>query len=212
MPIFRFSKSTIICAFALMAIVLYSGLLNANDSFGDVQDESIVDDKMPEGIKFSVIASKDNPTVNELNSGNYKVKVRIENKSKTDVVLWPFMKVDVFDKDMKPVKKAMNGGRFGRRRTNSILESISFVELKPGQTHEIEVKLDKYGFHPTSITGWKFSDPGKFHLALHYQFNQDDVKKDFGKGCTELDLPHKPWNQALEMDKTEMIELNVVND
>ena len=168
-----------------------------------------MDEKVPEGINIYVVSPKEMPTISEINSGKYKIKLRFENQRKSKVLLWPLMEVEVLNDDMSPTERAKNIGRFGLVRTNSILESIEFVELPPGKTHEIAVVFDNYRYDPFVLTGWKFADPGKFHVRLHYHFDRDKVKESLGKGCLEIDHEDKPWNRALEIDKKQTLKINI---
>ena len=193
----------------LSFLVIFLYVVTSIGQIANGGNRLLFDESIPKGISVYIVSPKEMPTLSEINSGTYKIKLRFENNRDAKVLLWPFMEVEVLNEDMSPADRAKNIGRFGAVRTNSLIESIKFVELPPGKSHEIEVVFNNYRYDPIVLTGWKFGDPGKFHVRLNYQYDREKIKKLLGKGCPEIDQVDKPWNQALEIDKKETLKLNI---
>lgn len=153
-------------------------------------------------LKLTADVPKSAPTVAQVNEGEYSFHVVLTNIGKEDLVLWPFAAVQVLDPAGTPVPTSMNLGRFGLRRTNSVLEAIRFLTIKPGQSHRLEVNLSRYTHDPTAIKAWRLPGPGVYRVVVTYQYDRADVKKRLGKGAGDLDGPAQPWNRALEVKET----------
>ena len=155
----------------------------------------------PSNLKVSAVVPEDPVTVNQLQRGAIAAKLRIKNTGTDTVVIWPFISGHRFEAVGKPVRKALNIGRWGRRSTPSVIEGIRFVELGPGKTHDIPVKINRYLYDANVITGWRLPGTGEYELQLEYTFNREATKKKYGKGCDSLEDKTKPWNQAVELEK-----------
>lgn len=160
-------------------------------------------------LQISIHPSHKDPTRRQVNSGRFTVKVKITNNSDQPVTVWPCLAVQVFDADDKPVKKSMNIGASGVRFADSQLEGFKYRELAPGKSYEIVVKLDQYTYDADFVSGWKITRPGKYRIAMKYEFDREAAKKKYGKGCKVLDEPDRPWNRAIEFSKSAEVVLDV---
>jgi hypothetical protein len=165
--------------------------------------------KPADPVKITVELPKDAPTLDQVNQGKYKVAVQLKNTGKKDLVLYPYLGVEVQDAKGKAVPRSRFIGRWGLLTTNSIVEGIPFVFLKPGKTHKIEIGLPFYLYDENAITGWKLPAKGQYKLVLRYRFDRADIKQKFGRGCKDLDNKTKPWNRALEINKKVEVKLKV---
>jgi hypothetical protein len=94
-------------------------------------------------------------------------------------------------------------------RSPSILEEIAFVTLDAGQTHDVTVNLNNYTSDPDFITGWQLTQPDEYDLLVSCQFDREVAKEKYGQGCVNIDGTDKPWNQAVELKRTEELRLVV---
>lgn len=164
----------------------------------------------PANIELSVQQPKKAPTLAAVNSGDYALTLQIKNTSQDDIVVWPFVTLKLFDEQGKAVEHSQYIGRFGGRfGDKSILEEMPFKLLAPGKSEKIELQLNGYMSDPKFITGWKLPTAGKYKLQAHYQYDRAAVKKDLGEGCKNINNPTAPWNQAVEINQTLEIPLNV---
>ena len=46
-------------------------------------------------------------------------------------------------------------------------------------------------------------------VLWNYRFDRAAAKEKHGKGCTDIDDTGKPWNQAVEFERTGKIKLTV---
>ena len=80
---------------------------------------------------------------------------------------------------------------------------------RPGATHTLEVNLANDLHHSYLIQAWRLAAAGDYTLALRYHYDRAQVKKDFGKGCPDIDGANRPWNRALEIDQKVEVKLRV---
>jgi hypothetical protein len=159
------------------------------------------DKKVPEVLEFRVAPTAENPTVAQVNKGDYAVNLTMKNVSDKELVLWPYLEAKVLDEAGKDVRRSRFIGRWGLRKGNSILEDIPFVRLKAGESHTFKVTVGAFPYDAKAITGWTLSAAGEYTLELRYRYDRAEAKKTFGKGCKVLDDPRQPWNQAPEIDR-----------
>jgi RNA polymerase sigma-70 factor (ECF subfamily) len=170
------------------------------------------EDKKPaEPVKISAAAPDTPPKLAAVNGGEFTIAFDFENTSKQDIVLWPYLSVTVKDDNGKEVQRSRKIGRFGLRSdTESILEGIKFVTLKPGEKHQIEVNLANCFCAAEMIQAWRLPAAGKYTVELRYHYDRADVKKRFGEGKTkDFDGANQPWNRAVEIDRTVTVKLTV---
>jgi RNA polymerase sigma factor (sigma-70 family) len=165
-----------------------------------------------ESLKITVDLPKMSPTVDQVNAGAFTFPVILENTDKKDLVLWPFLGLRVFDARGKEVERSTRLGRFGITFTNSVIEGIPFITLKPGAMHKFDVKIAQYIHDPRAITGWQVPSAGEYRLEFLYEYNPAAEKKDLGKGATNLDDPNQPWNRAYEVRRKLDVKLKVVDN
>lgn len=113
-------------------------------------------------VTVSAEASSDSPRLRDANDGTFFVRVRIENTSDDEVVLWPCFSAQLVDAAGTEVPASLRIGRWGRRREkkDSLLEEFEFVSLEAGETHEFDVRLNRYVYDSLFITGWNLSEAG----------------------------------------------------
>ncbi len=163
----------------------------------------------PTPIEFSVDVPSRVPTVEEINAGDYSVGLRLKNTSQEDIVIWPYLTVEVLDSQGNEVKRSMLIGRNGIRFTPSLIEGIDFVKLIPGQTHDINIDFSQYVSDPAFITGWSFPKSGEYTVVMRYDYNIAAEKKRLGRRCKDLERVDAPWNHAVEVSSTLKATLKV---
>lgn len=166
-------------------------------------------DDNEKSIKITTHISESPLSVQSVNSDDFAIVVKLHNTTKKEVVVSPFLSVELLDADGRPVQKSKNIGRNGFRMTDSALEGISFVSIAAGKTHEIKVNLKHYKYDPLKITGWRINEAGDYQLKMRFQFDRKHAKKTLGKGCLTIDEPQQPWNQALEVDESFKVKFKV---
>jgi hypothetical protein len=167
----------------------------------------VLEPKPPVNITASLTEAS--PTLRQVNRGTFEVALTIENTDNGDLVLWPFLAVQVLDAKGRPVARSQNIGRWGDRNAPSVLEEIPFVELQPGKALEIQVQLHRYLHDAEAITGWQLPGSGNYQLVLRYKYDRTTTKKKYGAGCKMINDPDRPWNRAVEVDKTTKVKLAV---
>jgi hypothetical protein len=165
--------------------------------------------KVPAGLNITVAVPKKAPTLDDVKNGTPVATVTLTNTGKKDLTLWPFMAARLFDDKGKAAKLVMRLGRFGLTWTDSALEAVEFLTLKPGKSHQFKVALSTYPHDPESILGWEVPGAGTYRLVLHYKYDRKAEKKRLGKGCKDIDKANKPWNQAAEVDKKMVLKIKV---
>ena len=160
-------------------------------------------------LEMTVVSPSQSTRLREVNRGNFSLRVQLKNVGRKTLTLWPYLTVTVRDARGKAVPTSMHLGRFGFRSKPSIIESISFVSVEPGELHEIEVNLKQYRFDPRVITGWRFPRPGRYHLELTYAYQRSQALREFGKGCQDPQRADAPWNRALEVSTAQKLELRI---
>jgi hypothetical protein len=174
------------------------------------RDGKAGDAKKPaDPLKISVESPKKAPTLDQVNRGRYKVTVLLKNTGKKELILYPYLGVEILDTKGNAVPRSVFIGRWGRYSTDSIVDGIPFITLKPSKSHKFEVVLSHYRYDENAITGWKLPAKGQYKLVLRYRFDRAAIKMKFGRGCKDLDGKTKPWNQALEIDKKMEVKLKV---
>ncbi len=147
----------------------------------------------------------------------WEVKVQFKNEEKNEVVLYPFLKLNVFDVAGKPVPRDAFIGR-GIYPPNILDNEVEpkFLVIAPGKTKDIVVNL---GYHNSALeaTGWHFKQPGTYKVEISYQFSLATFEKEYyrapiiieDKDLERAKLPQRLWNRALEMEKTVTVEVKV---
>jgi hypothetical protein len=160
----------------------------------------------------TVSFSKKQPTLTEVNDGDFKVTVTLENKTKKDITIWPYLTVRLLDAKGKDVEDALALGRWGLIQTDSVIESVPFASLKAGKKYQLRFGLNSQMYDPDIIRGWKLPSAGEYKLVIHYRYNRADAKKKYGQGASNLDKTDKPWNKAVEFEKKVEVKLTVKED
>lgn len=145
----------------------------------------------------------------EANGSSFHLDLCIENTTDAEIVLWPFLDVEISDSDGRAIDRSTNIGRNGFRTTDSILEGIRFQTVQPGQVHKIEINLKRYMYDSKTITGWTLGESGEYEIKLSYKFDRETVKRELGKGCRDIDNADHPWNRAVEAKQDISFELQV---
>ena len=131
-------------------------------------------------LKVSVDKTEASANLDDVNQGRFTISLALKNTSKVDIVLWPYLSVQVLDADGKLVQKSRNLGRWGLIRSPSVLEEVRFVTVKPGKTHTIEFNMKQYMFDADTISAWRLEEPGEHKARLHYAYDRAKVKKKYG--------------------------------
>lgn len=147
----------------------------------------------------------------------WEVKVQFKNDGKEEAVLYPFLKVKVFDAAGKPVQRDAFIGR-GLYPPNILDDEVEpkFLVVAPGKTKDIVVNL---GYHNSALEaqGWHFKKPGTYKVEISYQFTRQGFEKEYYRAPIIIDdkdlqrakQPQRLWNRAVEMQKTVTVEVKV---
>jgi RNA polymerase sigma factor (sigma-70 family) len=169
--------------------------------------------KQAERITLVVDLPQGQPTVSQVNDGQYKVTVQMKNTGGQDAVVWPYFSVEVLDAKGEAVPPARVVAKYSPRlREKAILEEMDFITLKPGQAHGVEVNFNLSAHDPETLTGYQLPGKGEYTLHVHYLFDQAEIKKRFGDGCKDLDNPSRPWNRAVQLEKQVEVRIQVAAD
>ncbi len=162
-------------------------------------------------LKISVELPKQPPTLSDVNGGEYRFKVVLENTGKEDLIVWPYLKFKLLNGQGQALKPVKNIGRWGIVK-NSPLEDTQFKTLKPNDKYTIEVNLADYYYDPNAIVGYTLPALGEYKVAFTYHYNAAEVKKAFGIKAKDVDNPTKIWNRAHETKQEFEVKLKLVPD
>jgi hypothetical protein len=168
---------------------------------------TIADERQP--LSMTAVAPKTSPTLKQVNEGTFTLTVQLKNTGSDTIVLWPYLSLKILEPDGDEVGKATSIGRWGFISSPSVLEDIPFATLDAGKTYDFKVNLKKYNYDPNVVGGWQLPKAGKYELLFSYKFDRAAVKKRYGKGCKDIDGANRPWNRAVEIEKTLKLELAV---
>ncbi|MHC4493920.1 MAG: hypothetical protein ACYTDU_20180 [Planctomycetota bacterium] len=90
-----------------------------------------IERREPHGLFFHVGMPKMRLTLDLVNGEAFRYAVTVRNRGDKTVVLWPYLKLRLLDAAGNEVARTTRIGRFGRRRSENLLEDIRFVTLEP---------------------------------------------------------------------------------
>jgi hypothetical protein len=154
-------------------------------------------DKKASPLRLSVEMPSTPATVAQLGRGEYDIKLIFTNAGNKEIVLWPYVRLEIRDSLNQTVPEVTKSGRWGKTSGESILEQVPFVTLRPGQSHKLDVNLGEFRGDADVIKGWALR-PGEYKLLVTYEYEPGAAKKKYGQGGRNLDNPSKPWNKALK--------------
>ncbi len=195
------------CDYLTTLILSVAGILAAVVAVGEAASPKPSSASEPV-LEFKVESPKEPVSLQVANSRRFIIPFKIRNISDQKVIVWPFLDLELIGPDGKVVHRALNRGRFGFS-AGSLIESISFYPVAPGETHEIRINLNLYEYDLMALTGWRIEERGTYTLKMRYEFDRKAAKKELGKGCKDLDNARKPWNRAIEAKKVVSIKLKV---
>ncbi|MHC4164713.1 MAG: hypothetical protein ACYSUM_21555 [Planctomycetota bacterium] len=168
-----------------------------------------IERREPHGLFFHVGMPKMRLTLDLVNGEAFRYAVTVRNRGDKTVVLWPYLKLRVLDAAGNEVARTTRIGRFGRRRSENLLEDIRFVTLEPSKTWSFQESLARYMHDPEWITGWKLPGPGAYTLEFTYEYDRAAQKQRCDPKWRLLDDPAQPWNTALAFKHTFRVEMRV---
>jgi hypothetical protein len=161
-----------------------------------------------ETLKFSIGLPKMALTVGYVNSEAFKFVARAVNKGNKEIVLSPFLRMEVLDAQGNVLERTLKIGRGGLRMKECFLEDVNFEKVAPGKRHEFMTGINRYMWDPKWITGFKVPGPGTYSLRFTYHFDRAQYKKRC-KGKHAHNDASKLWNRALELTHTFSVEMKV---
>jgi hypothetical protein len=146
----------------------------------------------------------------------WEVKVKYKNDSKKELVLSPYVGVQVFDAGNKPVENDVfiGAGFIGEDWMPTIEKE--FLVIPPGKSREIRVNLAD-NRSPGGTIGWEFQKPGNYRIVVKYHHRRKDFANDYFNGrffftssaLQRAKLPERLWNRAVEMERTVEVKLMI---
>jgi len=158
-------------------------------------------------LKIEIEPAKEPPTLAQARSSRRLFTIRITNETDKDVVLWSYVRLEVFDADGKPVKSSAAIGRWGLREKECFLECQPFETLAARGTKEIVTGLASYEHDPGIMLGWKLPAAGDYTLKATYVWKRGAVTCPCKR--EDHDDAKHVWNTALEVEKTAQAKLTV---
>jgi hypothetical protein len=139
-------------------------------------ESSAAEDKEAANVTVKAVLPNDPLPRGAVNSGTASIKLRFENKGKKEVVLYPFVTLDVQDDRAKPLPPVLALGS-GPPDANLLAKlDKAFLVVPAGGAKEIPVSL-KHAYNGALIRGWRLPAAGKYRLVFHYTFNRKDFRQ-----------------------------------
>ena len=174
-------------------------------------------DKKPAEAKIKMFSSAPvlrRPEPVDLPDFSYwEVKIQYKNEGDEEVVIYPYVDIEVFDAAGESVEMDAFMG-IGFRTDDWLTEhEKAFLVIAPGQTKKIVVDLSSYVRLVDGI-GWDFETPGTYKLVMTYQFDRKRFEKDIAPWLMEGEAewaknPERLWNRAEEMKRSVEVKLDI---
>ncbi|MCB9832649.1 MAG: hypothetical protein H6807_09255 [Planctomycetes bacterium] len=125
--------------------------------------------------------------------------IRLVNEGKEEILVTPWVALEIRDDKGELVKPSRSIGRWGRRPPGCLLERLRFDPVPVGKSVERRCRLADYVFDPGMMTGWKLGK-GSYRLRFVYAAKRSALRALCS--CREggHDDPGKPWNKVLELE------------
>ena len=160
------------------------------------------------GLRWSVEAPKGPVTVAQVSRGEAPIRIVFTNAGFRELVLWPYVNLEVRDALGQTVAESTKSGRWGESAPGPVLEQIPFVILRKDDSHRLDVNLANYTSDAEAIKGWTLK-PGDYTLVFTYHYDPAATKKKFGRGVRNLDNAGKMWNRALPGKEEREVRIKV---
>ncbi len=161
-------------------------------------------------VSFAIGLPKMALTLDFVNSREFKFALSARNLSDKELILWPFLSLEVLDEQGNTVKTSSRRGRYGLRVSDkSLLETVEFRKIAPKKRWSTLQDLQLYTLDPRWICGWKIPAPGTYTLVLTYDYKKAHAAKLCPAGFKKLKDPAQPWNKALELKHSVSVTMKV---
>ena len=160
-------------------------------------------------LKFSIGLPKMALDVALVNGRDFRFVVRAVNKGGKEIVLSPFLRMEILDAQGNKLKPTQRIGRGGLRFKKCFLEDVNFDKVAPGKRREFRTGLQRYMNDPQWITGFQVPGPGTYTIRMTYDFDRAKYKKRCKENHKHHDDAARLWNQALELTHTFSVEMKV---
>ncbi|MCZ6786640.1 MAG: hypothetical protein O7E54_05690, partial [Planctomycetota bacterium] len=150
-------------------------------------------------LKFSIGLPKMALNVGLVNGAGFSFTARIVNRGNKEVVLSPFLRMEILDEQGNRLKPTQRIGRGGLRFKKCFLEDVKFERVAPGKRRELRTGIQRYMWDPQWITGFQVPGPGTYTIRMTYDFDRAKYKKRCKENHKHHDDAARPWNQALEL-------------
>jgi hypothetical protein len=146
----------------------------------------------------------------------WEVKVKYKNDSKEEIVLSPFVNIEVYDAANKPVENDVfiGAGFIGEDWMPS--NEKEFLVIPPGKSREIRVNLGD-NRSPGETIGWEFQQPGTYRIVVKYHHSRKAFAAKYftdrffftNDALQRAKLPERMWNRAVEMERAVEVKLTI---
>ena len=160
-------------------------------------------------LEFSIGLPKMALNVGLVNGDGFKFVVRAVNKGDKEIVLSPFLRMEILDERGNTLKPKHRIGRGGLRFGECFLEDVNFEKVAPGKRWEFMTGIQRYMSDPQWITGFQVPGPGTYTIRMTYDFDRAKYKKRCKRDHKQHDDATRPWNRALELTHTFSVTLKV---
>ena len=158
-------------------------------------------------LSFEVVFPRETLTVREAGSTNTRFKMRVRNNDEDEIAVIRDFALVVLDPEGMPLKR--RGFTAGYRLPGCFLEEAPFLKIPGGHVMEWEEVLSAYQSQYRAYQGYEPPRPGVYTLQFSVAFDRPAFKKSCREACAGHDVADKPWNRALEGQRTFDVKLTV---
>jgi len=161
-------------------------------------------------VSLEVRFPKDSLTVREAGSTNTRFQLRLRNNDPDDdVVLVKDLGLEVLQPDGKPLPTTLFMGMGILPPGCFLAAGVSYVTVPAGHVLEWEECLAGYKSESRVIKGYEPPQPGTYVLRFTYAFQRAPFRNRCTQRCADHLNVDKPWNRALEGQRTFEVKLLV---
>lgn len=137
------------------------------------------------------------------------VTITLTNRGGADVVVWPFVDLEVTDDEGVVIEPIHSVGRVSLRRRACRLEKFDFLTLAAGASTEIKTSLTAYDLDFERTLTWSLWDPGEYTLRFTWEYDRAALIRRCRCADAGHDAAEAPWNRAEEFRKSAEAKLTV---
>ena len=149
-------------------------------------------------VTMEIVFPKAEVTASEAQSSKFKFKIRVTNTDDAEAVLIRHWTIEVLKGKKQKVDPSLAIG-MGRRAPECALAACGYLVVPPGKSVETEEGLARYFGDTEHMMGYTLTQEGEYTVRLTYRHARPG--RCF-QNCADHADPAKPWNLALEGEKT----------